>query len=220
MSGAGRVLVRQTGDDSIVELEQLVADVGVAIKRIDSRRPQAANVRTGVTYQPGIGPHPETQVVDLIVAELQAMAPERYHDKLHTSVSYPGASRQKCDLCVGSMPHWDWAVEVKMLRLMGDNGKPNDNMLMHILSPYPKDRSALTDCPKLLDSGLPGRKAVLIYGFDYPSLPMDPAIEAFEVLASRLVKLGARTVATYSALVHPVHRAGRVFGWTLEKAGT
>jgi len=27
---------------------------------------------------------------------------------------------------------------------MGDNGKPNDNMLMHILSPYPAHRSALT----------------------------------------------------------------------------
>jgi hypothetical protein len=37
-----------------------------------------------------------------------------------------------------------------MLRLMGDNGKPNDNMLMHILSPYPSHRSALTDCQKLL----------------------------------------------------------------------
>ena len=55
-----------------------------------------------------------------------------------------------------------------MLRLMGDNGKPNDNMLMHILSPYPNNRSALTDCVKLLESGLPGRKAVVIYGFDYP----------------------------------------------------
>ena len=53
-----------------------------------------------------------------------------------------------------------------MLRLMGDNGKPNDNMLMHILSPYPKDRSALTDCAKLLGSGLVGRKAIVIYGFD------------------------------------------------------
>ena len=30
------------------------------------------------------------------------------------------------------------------LRLKGDNGKPNDNMLMHILSPYPQHRSALT----------------------------------------------------------------------------
>lgn len=32
---------------------------------------------------------------------------------------------------------------------LGDNGKPNDNMIMHILSPYPDHRSALTDCSKL-----------------------------------------------------------------------
>ena len=133
-----------------------------------------------------------------------------------TGISYPG-SRQKCDLCIGVSPDWDWSVEIKMLRLMGDNGKPNDNMLMHILSPYPADRSALTDCPKLLESGLPGRKAILIYGFDYPELPMDPAIEAFEVLALRLVKLGPRAVGEYSGLVHPVHRTGRVFGWELAR---
>ena len=98
---------------------------------------------------------------------------------------------------------------------MGDNGKPNDNMLMHILSPYPNDRSALTDCAKLLESGLPGRKAVVIYGFDYPKLPMDPAIEAFETLAGRWVGLGTRYVSHYADLVHPVHAAGRVFGWEI-----
>lgn len=102
-----------------------------------------------------------------------------------------------------------------MLRLMGDNGKPNDNMLMHILSPYSGDRSALTDCVKLAESGLPGRKAVVIYGFDYPTLAMDPAIEAFEVLANRWVHLGPRSVAAYEELVHPVHLAGRVFGWEI-----
>lgn len=54
-----------------------------------------------------------------------------------------------------------------------------------------------------------------IYGFDYPDLPMDPAVEAFETLASRFVKLGPRSVATYAGLVHPVHVAGRVFGWEI-----
>ncbi len=44
-----------------------------------------------------------------------------------------------------------------MLRLMGDNGKANDNMLMHILSPYPSHRSALTDCEKLLGAWLAGQ---------------------------------------------------------------
>lgn len=198
-----------------VDLAKVIADLAVCIKRIDARRPQASNARTGALYQPGIGPHPETQAVDLIVNELRALASTEYGTTLHTNVSYRPASRQKCDLCIGTNDSWDWALEIKMLRLMGDNGKPNDNMLMHILSPYPADRSALTDCRKLLSSGLGLRKAVVIYGFDYPDLHMDPAIEAFEVLARRQVRLGTRIVAGYDDLVHPVHRRGRVFGWEI-----
>ena len=198
-----------------MELVDLVQDIATCIKRIDERRPQAANVRTGVRYQPGIGPHPETQAVNLIVRELAELSQSRYASALHVGVAYP-VGRQRCDLCIGSSPSWEWAVEVKMLRLMGDNGKPNDNMLMHILSPYPNDRSALTDCLKLVESGLPGRKAVVIYGFDYPGLAMDPAIEAFEALAGRWVDLGSRAEAAYEDLVHPIHRAGRVFGWEVQ----
>ena len=41
-----------------------------------------------------------------------------------------------------------------MLRFLGDNGKPNDNILMHVLSPYPQHRSALTDCEKLARSSV------------------------------------------------------------------
>jgi hypothetical protein len=105
-----------------------------------------------------------------------------------------------------------------MLRLMGNNGKPNDNMLMHILSPYPVDRSALTDCDKIVKSGIGSRKAILIYGFDYPSLPMDPAILAFETLARERVTLGVRCTAKYDDLVHPVHIRGRVFAWEVSAA--
>jgi hypothetical protein len=76
-------------------------------------------------------------------------------------VPYPAASRQHCDWCLGSPPSWECAIEAKMLRLFGDNGKLNDNMLMHILSPYPAPRSALTDCGKLAGSGLAGRKAMM-----------------------------------------------------------
>jgi hypothetical protein len=200
----------------LLELTDLILDVAAAIKRIDARRPQAANARTGALYQPGIGPHPETQAVNLIVAELAALSASRYGGQLQVGVPYP-AGRQKCDLCIGAAPAWEWAAEIKMLRLMGDNGKPNDNMLMHILSPYPNDRSALTDCVKLIESGLAGRKAIVIYGFDYPELPMDPAIEAVETLARRWVNLSERATGRYDDLVHPVHRAGRVFGWEVSR---
>jgi hypothetical protein len=130
-------------------------------------------------------------------------------------VSYGDGTRQACDLCLGTASSWSWAIEVKMLRLMGDNGKPNDNILMHILSPYKEHRSALTDCDKLRTSALGGRRAVMIYGYDYNGWPMDPAIEAFEILARSQEVLGERHVASFDGLVHPVHRQGRVFAWEL-----
>jgi hypothetical protein len=66
---------------------------------------------------------------------------------------------------------------------MGDKGKPNDNILMHILSPYPEHQSALTDCTKLISPAIGEHKAVLIYGYKYQGCAMEPAIEVFEVLA-------------------------------------
>ena len=196
-----------------VDLAGLVNDFAQAIKRIDQRRPQWGR------YQPGIGPHPETKAVALVVDELVTLNNERYEGRLKTEVRYADQSRRKCDLCIGHDPNWEWAIEVKMLRLMGDNNKPNDNMMTHILSPYPQDRSALTDCTKLIASGLQGRKAVLIYGFDYSDAPMDLAIEAFEVLAHREVCLGEKYLDSYNGLVHPVHQSGRVFAWEISKRG-
>ena len=46
-----------------------------------------------------------------------------------------------------------WAIEVKMHRCMGDNGKPNGNMLLQLLSPSPAHRKAVTDSAKLVQSG-------------------------------------------------------------------
>ena len=198
-------------------LQRLVEDIATCIKRIDARRPQAANARTGEPYQPGIGPHPETQAVALIAAELPLLDPA-YQDRIQLGAPHQDGSHQKCDLCIGTPPGWDWAIEVKMLRLMGENGKANDNMLMHILSPYAIHRSALTNCEKLLGSRLAGCKAIVIYGFDYSELPMDPAIEAFVFLARARVSLGPCAAATYSGLVHPVHREGRDFRWELSTA--
>lgn len=199
-----------------IDLPSLIFDIAACIKRIDERRLQAANARSGDLYQPGIGPHPETEVVRLLTAELREFAAAKYDGRLGTGISYPGESRQRCDLCLGQAPHWEWAIEVKMLRLIGDNGKPNGNMLMHILSPYPAHRSALTDCSKLMRSGPAVRRAIVIYGFDHGDFPMDPAIEAFEVLARARVSLGPRLVAGFQDLVHPVHRQGRVFGWEIK----
>lgn len=195
-----------------ISLERLAEDFARTIQVVGGRRPVWKSTRTGTEYQPGIGPHPETEVVRLVAEELARAIPDLY-GIFGLGVPYPAATRLKCDWVLGEPPLL--AVEVKMLRLMGDNGRPNDNMLMHILSPYPQHRSALTDGPKLLDSGFECRQSLLVYGFDYQDFPMDPAIIAFERLAAVRVNVISTASAPFSGLVHPVHREGRVFAWEI-----
>lgn len=202
----------------MISLAKLADDFSAAIQRADARRPQAVGSRTGRPYQAGIGPHTEGQTIRLAMNELVTL--DTAYAAYAFDVPYPGSSRQRCDWCLGSPPSWEWAIEAKMLRLFGDNGKLNDNMLMHVLSPYPAHRSALTDCEKLAGSALPGRRAIMIFGYDYEGWSMDPAISAFETLASQRVALGGRYDASFAGLVHPVHQRGRVFAWeVVSKAG-
>lgn len=122
---------------------------------------------------------------------------------------------------IGATWYWDpteWAVEVKMLPLLGDNGKLNDNMLMHVLSPYPAHRSALTDVTKLRSSGFVCHLAILIYGFDSKDWPIEPAIQAFETLALVQASFPDRVVVPFDDLVHPVHKSGRVYAWEIRRA--
>lgn len=196
-----------------MDFDRFIADLAGAVMAVDATRPIATSSRTGTAYQPGIGPHPETRTVQLLAGHIAGQRTE-YAD-FSLGVSYPEGRRMACDYCLGSSGAWQWAIEFKMLRLMGDNGKPNDNMLMHVLSPYPAHRSALTDCAKLANSTIGDRRGVVIYGYDYPGWSMDLAIDAFEVLAKRTVDLGERQVAAFSGLIHPVHQEGRVFGWEI-----
>lgn len=199
-----------------MELAEVVADFASALKIADSRRPQAINARSKKPFKPGIGPHSESATIELVCHELERAYPAKYQDRLATSIPYPGNRKQKCDLCFGKQPSWEWAVEVKMLRMLGDNGKANDNILMHILSPYPRHRSALTDCEKLAASGFTGRRAILIYAYEAADWPVDPAVRAFVNLAASRVKLGPEAYSTFTGLVHPVHSTGSVHAWQVE----
>lgn len=195
-------------------LDDFVKTFARATGTADSRRPTAINQRTKVPFQPGIGPHSEDDTVSLVMQELVAENPDSFAPHALRE-PYPDVKRRRCDLCLGTRPHWDWAIEVKLLRFLGDNGKSNDNILMHLLSPYPAHRSALTDCEKLAITAIPGRKAILVIGYDSAEWPLRPAVEAFEILASRRVALSERCEAVFSDLIHPVHRSGSVFAWEL-----
>lgn len=143
-----------------VRARDVVEGFSMGLMKADSHRPRAMG--RGRAYLPGIGPFGEAAAVKLVMSELSVLDPARY-GSFQTGVSYPEFPRQKCDICIGEPRRWMWAVEVKLLRLLGDNGKVNDNMLMHILSPYPQHRSAVTDCAKLQGSALAVEPTGVVY---------------------------------------------------------
>lgn len=195
--------------DGRVELDGLhdiVDALAKGLEAADALRPVQVS-RTGRVYKAGIGPFSEDAAVRMAVKSNPVLAGAL------TQVPYPG-SRQTCDLQIATT-QGDWAIEVKMARFRGDNGKPDDTAIKDILSPWPTDRSALTDCSKLVQSKFASRLAIIIYGFDDRDRPLDSAIEAFECLAGSKIALGARQQAALTHLVHPVHRSGMVFGWEI-----
>jgi hypothetical protein len=192
-----------------VDLGQIVHDFALAMEAVDHRRPQAASHRNAARlYQPGIGPFGEDAAVAMTVAEMQAASAGIY--AIAGKRRYPDSSHV-CDLALGTLPAW--AIEVKLARLGRDNGTYEDAAIKKILSPYPEDRSAVTDCVKLARSGFAGRSAILIYGFEDTHRPLHWLIEAFEAVAAKTAVLGPREEARLRELVHPVFAAGRVYAW-------
>ncbi|RRJ66071.1 hypothetical protein EHV15_26520 [Paenibacillus oralis] len=197
-------------------LDEVVYDFAKGIEIVDNQYPQAINQRSKEKYQPGIGPHTESDTTKLVFDLVSEATNSKYFNKIHYNVPYINNPRQKCDLCIGHDSHWEWCIEIKMLRFMGDNGKANDNILMHILSPYPQHRSSFTDCGKLITSGFNSRKAIMIFAYDYDEISSIPAIEAFEILANSKYILGERKQSSFTGLVHPIHQMGNVYAWEIK----
>lgn len=200
----------------ILMLGRLISDFAKALKAVDTDRPIAVSTTTQRAYQAGIGPHSETATLRLIKEKLIVLDENMYRH-IETDIPYPESLKQKCDWRWTTPSNEVFMIEAKMMRLMGDNGKANDNILTHILSPYPQQRSALTDCKKLMASGFLGIPTILIYGYEYEGYPLEPIVDAFECLASNTVLLSKRYTAKFSDLIHPVHQAGAVYAWTLQE---
>jgi hypothetical protein len=99
----------------MLALNDVIGDFAHAFKAVDEARPQGAS-RTR-TYRPGIGPLKEADAVHRALWYLR--------EEMRGS-SYQGASpkqyphsRQQCDLIIPG----EWAMEFKLLRPFGDNGK-------------------------------------------------------------------------------------------------
>jgi hypothetical protein len=181
-------------------MKQLVADVADACAAID------ASGATFKSFQPGVGPFGEPQLVKLMAAHL-AKDPR-----------YPGAaSKRTPDLLI---PH-QWALEFKIARPFGDNGLEAESWSVNLLHPYAGNVSVFADCLKLMEWSGPERRAAVVVGYEHSParIDLEPLFLAFEAVAAALLpcRLSER-VEERRTLRHPVHQLVRVVAWEVLEA--
>jgi len=115
-------------------LANLVADFADALAAVDATR------SIHKEFQPGIGPYGEADAVRAALAWLRDARAPTYRS---------AATKRLPDLLIPG----EWAVELKVIRPFGDNGKPAEHWSENVLHPYPGNTSSLGDCLKLLASG-------------------------------------------------------------------
>jgi hypothetical protein len=179
------------------DLNELVTEIADALVRVDaSREPFRA-------FQPGVGPYGEPQLVKLIATHLNEIP--KYHGLVRT--------KRTPDLLIAN----EWAMEFKITRPYGDNGREAENWSVNLLHPYSGNVSTIGDCYKLAALQCQERKAVVVIGYEHIPAKVDltPLIESFEIIAKQVarVKLSPRIERRREGLVHPVHQALRVFAW-------
>lgn len=192
-----------------ITLDQLVQDLARAWERVDATAPRSKN------YPPGLGAFDEKDLVKRLLEDLHTLDPAAYGGPETREAPYrSGSAGDLCDLCLGHAGAWDWALEVKVARLLRSTGGIEPAAVSHILSPY--GESALYDCTKILRFAPTKARGIVIIGYDYPGLPLSALIDDFEVLARRRVSLGTRAEAEFSGSVHPYHRKGCIMAWEVK----
>jgi hypothetical protein len=175
------------------EIVRAIADI---LKEYDSER------NTHKAFQPGIGPFGEPQIVSVIAQRLSAQG-------------IPAQTRRTPDL---DLQH-EWAVEFKIVRPFGDNGKEAENWSVNMLHPYPGNVSLIGDAIKLAKLENYRHKGLFVIGFEHSpaKISLDPLISAFELIARRVmhIAIGQRIEEKRDGLVHPEHQVLRCIGWQL-----
>ncbi|MFZ2096812.1 MAG: hypothetical protein WAV05_09260 [Anaerolineales bacterium] len=175
------------------ELIKVIADI---LKGFDSEKP------VHKAFQPGIGPFGEPQIVKIIAERLNLL------DILAQTKRLP-------DLVVQN----EWAIEFKIVRPFGDNGKEAENWSVNMLHPYPGNVSLISDAIKLIQLENYNHKGLFVIGFEHNPvrISLDPLIESFESITKYVMhfNISDRIEQRRYSLVHPEHQVLRCIGWEI-----
>jgi hypothetical protein len=184
-------------------MQKIVNHIAEGLKYIDDSRVPFRN------YQPGVGPYGEPQLVRKLLKYLVTKYPEQY-------------SKAKTKRIPDMLIPTKWALEFKIVRPFGDNGKEAEHWSQNLIHPYPGNVSSISDAYKLLESSFSERKGIIIISYEHtpPKIPVDLLVDCFENIAKTILDLplSEKYTAKIKNLVHPVHQQATVYGWELGKA--
>jgi len=180
-----------------MNLESVVTDIADGLVKIDSARTAFKQ------FLPGVGPFGEPQLLRLVAEHLNSLTPYAGTVKI----------RRTPDLLIPG----HWALECKLARPFGDNGKPAENWSVNLLHPYAGNVSMVGDCLKLRLFQCNEHKAVVVIGYEHtpPKISLDFSLCAFEMIATMVldIHLGRRVQTNRAGLIHPVHQQLVVAAW-------
>ncbi len=180
-----------------MKLELIVQDILAALVAVDSCGLPFKN------FKPGVGPYGEPQLLKLIASYLNSIP--RYESSAIT--------KRTPDLLIPGK----WAIEFKIARPYGDNGREAEDWSVNLLHPYPGNVSSIGDCIKLLKLDGDELRAIVVIGYEHSpaKINLTPLIDSFETIARNVmnIALAPRIEICKEGLTHPVHRVVRVFAW-------
>jgi hypothetical protein len=176
------------------DIVKIIADI---LKGYDLERP------VHKSFQPGIGPFGEPQIIGLIARRLSEQG-------------VPAETKRTPDLDIMHQ----WAVEFKIVRPFGDNGKEAENWSVNLLHPYSGNVSLISDAIKLSTLNDFPKKGLFVIGFEHNpvKINLNPLFDSFEAISRQVmnIRLDERIEEKRDGLVHPEHQVLRCVGWQLK----
>jgi hypothetical protein len=174
-----------------MKLQTIVDRIGEGLTVIDALDTGGrSNRRTGEPYLKGVKTMSEHEVTTGLVKWWPIAHPEDLEGRLEvvSETPYPNSPRDRCDIFVREIKSGKpvWAIEVKHIALVGDNGKNNDFGVTKMLSPYLKDRSLRHDIIRLRDSGFGCNSASVVYSFSYSPQSATEALRRYPMHSDRI----------------------------------
>jgi hypothetical protein len=169
---------------------------------VDSNAEIYNQSRGGILYLPGLTTIYEPQCASELMNWWIEKYPEDFKSikEVHVNYAYPNHPGNKCDIVFTSdeidPEKPEWAIELKKIAFLGDNGKNNDYGPSKLVSPFLKDRSVAHDVIKLKEANISRKKAIIGYGFNYSeeslkkALALHPEHNDRIKIASKIVKSG------------------------------